>query len=378
MDKLCCQHCGLEKEFKFFHSWKSDIKCQACYSKEYKAKYPDKVKMCRENWRKNNNDKVLACNKVSYQLHRENRIAKSLEYQKQNFEKIRQYRASYREKNKEKNTTYQKERYQKNRDEILRKKAEQRKIKLQGIISTNTIPKNKEKNTAYKKDLSQKNRDEILSKKVENRKIKLQGIKYKKPIKRKKEKPIRKPFTTNFLEYLNWEHNIFLETMKKVILRKCDSCGEILATRNFAGKSNTCRKCVDPEQYAVFLQKAREKDARYKQTHPEKTSKFYYQQQKIKNELLGNKSSNFSRESFFMLFSKESFDFSKWAELNGIDLSFIPDFNHNEFLEFIKDENIAASERGKEWYKKYMEKKGDSVREYRRKWYQSKKKEEKL
>lgn len=335
MDKLCCQHCGLEKEFKFFHSWKSDIKCQACYSKEYKAKYPDKVKMFRENWRKNNNDKVLAFNKVSYQLHRENRIAKSLEYQKQNFEKIRQYRASYREKNKEKNTAYEKERYQKNRDEILRKKAEQRKIKLQ-------------------------------------------GIKYKKPIKRKKEKPIRKPFTTNFLEYLNWEHNIFLETMNKVILRKCDSCGEILATRNFAGKSNTCRKCVDPEQYAVFLQKAREKDTRYKQTHPEKTSKFYYQQQKIKNELLGNKSSNFSRESFFMLFSKESFDFSKWAELNGIDLSFIPDFNHNEFLEFIKDENIAASERGKEWYKKYMEKKGDSVREYRREWYQKNKNIEKI
>ena len=281
--------------------------------------------MFRRNWRKNNNDKVLASNKISYQLHREERIAKSLEYQKRNFEKIRQIKSSYRDKNKEKIAAQDKERYLKNRDEILRKKAEKNKIRRNRIIPVNN--------------------DCVLL-----------------------NKTVRKPSIDYFADYLNWEKNELEEIMSKIILRKCDKCGDMLAMRHFAGKSTTCRRCVDPIQYAVFLEKQKEKNERFYRNNPEKTRKQYYEDSK--NNIEQNQ--KFDSEHFYMLFSRDNFEFNYWAKSNGIDLSFLPSLGDGQFLELIKKKDIEEQERKKELLKKYRSEKANDIKKYQREWYKNK------
>ncbi|HLP03870.1 MAG TPA: hypothetical protein VK152_00435, partial [Paludibacter sp.] len=153
----------MEKEFKFFHSWKRDVKCQSCYSREYKEKHPEKVKMFQKNWKKNNLEKVLSSNKKSYQLHRKKRIAGSLDYQKRNIEKIRQNKVSWREKNKEKMSAYEKEYYLKNRDEILRKKAETNRNRRNRVILAKDDYKKIEQIKKSSASWKERNKDKVYT-----------------------------------------------------------------------------------------------------------------------------------------------------------------------------------------------------------------------
>lgn len=153
------------------------------------------------------------------------------------------------------------------------------------------------------------------------------------------------------------------------LFRQCVNCNELLARYLFKGKGLTCRKCLNPKDYEIFIEKTREKNRKWKKNNPEKfkqrANNYYHD---IRNRFIKK------GLSVQLALKKECFDFNVFLKENSItDLNKKSEVDYFQDLLIMNNQLLEESEARKNTQKReYGQRK--EVKEYRSKWYQENKK----